>query len=235
MHQKNKGFTLIELVIALSLSVVIVVILLAAMRLAYKSQAKGAEKVEMAQKIRLLEDRITWLLRGAYPYYVKTSDEEKVFFKGESDQIGFVTSSVDSYGKGPEDLAGLKWVSIFTDREGLKMREKVFFLEDAFDDEGGKVYLLDPEVKTLEMEYYDVPEDEKQGDWVSEWDPEEKFYLPEAVKLKITLEHEGKTVVLPEIIARINAQRTKNTLTSDNSSFNGPAAGLLPKITLPSR
>lgn len=209
MRQQNKGFTLIELVIALSLSVVIVVILLAAMRLAYKSQAKGAEKVEMAQKIRLLEDRITWLLRGTYPYYVKKTDEEKIFFKGESDQIGFVTSSVDSYGKGPEDLAGLKWISIFTDREGLKMREKVFFLEDVFDNEGGKEYMLDPEVKTLDLEYYDIPEDEKQGDWVSYWDPEEKTYLPDAVKFKITLEQKGKTIDLPEIIVRINAQRTK--------------------------
>jgi len=205
----NKGFTLIELVIALSLSVVIVVILLAAMRLAYKSQAKGAEKVELAQKIRLLEDRITWLLRGTYPYYQKKTDEEKLFFKGESDQIGFVTSSVDSYGNGPEDLAGLKWISFFTDREGLKMREKVFFLEDVFEDEGGKVYLLDPEVDTLELEYYDIPEDETEGDWVLYWDPEEKTYLPDAVKFKFTFEHEGKTVVLPEIIVRINAQRTK--------------------------
>lgn len=209
MRRQNRGFTLIELVIALSLSAVVVMILLAAMRLAYKSQAKGAEKVEMAQKIRLLEDRITWLLRGAYPYYVKKTDEERIFFKGESDQIGFVTTSVDSYGKGPEDLAGLKWISFFTDREGLQMREKVFFLEDVFDDDGGKVYLLDAEVKTLELEYYDIPEDEKQGDWISEWDPEDKTYLPEAVKFTITLEQKGKTIVLPEIIVRINSQRTK--------------------------
>ena len=41
--------------------------------------------------------------------------------------------------------------------EGLKVREKVFFLEDVFDDEGGKEYLLDPEVKKLEFEYYDIP------------------------------------------------------------------------------
>ena len=213
MNQQNRGFTLIELVIALSLSVVIVIILLAAMRLAYKSQAKGAEKVEMAQKIRLLEDRITWLLRGAYPYFVKKTDtdEEKIFFKGESDQIGFVTSSVDGYGKGPEDMAGLKWISIFADREGLKMREKVFFLKDVFEDEGGKVYLLDPEVKTLELEYYDIPEDEKQGDWVPSWEPEEKKYLPEAVKFTITLDQERKIIVLPEIIVRINAQRSKSS------------------------
>jgi len=209
INQKNKGFTLIELVIALTLSVVIVVILMAAMRLAYKSQAKGAERIEIDQKIRVMGDRITWLLRGANPFFIKkTADrEQKLYFEGESDKIGFVTASVDSYGKGPEDFAGLKWVSVFMDSEGLKMREKVFFLEDVFDDSGGKVYLLDPEVKNLEFEYYDIPEDETQGEWESEWDADEKEYIPSGVKFKITFEHEGKTVVMPEIIVRISAQR----------------------------
>jgi general secretion pathway protein J len=208
MNQKNKGFTLIELVIALTLSVVIVVILLAAMRLAYKSQAKGAERIEIDQKIRVMGDRITWILRGAYPLFMKKTSEreQKLYFEGESDKIGFVTSSVDGYGKGPEDLAGLKWVSFFIDSDGLKMREKVFFLEDVFDDSGGKVYLLNPEVKKLEFEYYDIPEDETEGDWVSEWDSDEKDYVPAAVKFKIEFEHEGKTVVMPEIIVRMNAQ-----------------------------
>ncbi len=208
MYRKNKGFTLIELVIALTLSIVIVVILLAAMRLAYKSQAKGAERVDMTQKVRLLGDRITWLLRGVYPFFSKKPEEQKLYFEGNSGKIGFVTTSVDSYGKGPEDLAGLKWVSLFTDREGLKIQEKVFFLEDVFDDDGGKIYLLDPEVKKVEFEYYDIPEGEKQGDWVSDWDPEDKQYIPAAVKFKITLKHKDKTVEMPEIIVRINAQRT---------------------------
>lgn len=208
MCLKNKGFTLIELVIALTLSIVIVVILLAAMRIAYKSQAKGAERVDTTQKIRLLGDRLTWLLRGAYPFFSKKPEEQKLYFEGESGKIGFVTTSIDSYGKGPEDLAGLKWVSVFTDTEGLKIREKVFFLEDVFDDNGGNVYLLDPEVKKVEFEYYDIPEGEKQGDWVSEWDPDDKQHIPAAVKFKITLEHEGKTVEMPGIIVKINAQRT---------------------------
>ncbi len=211
MQLKNKGFTLIELVIAITLSIVIVVILLAAMRLAYKSQEKGAERVDITQRTRILGDRLTWLIRGAYPFFVNKPDEQKLFFEGESDRIGFVTTSVDSYGKGPEDSAGLKWVSVFADRDGLKIREKVFFLEDVFDDKGGKVYLLDASVKKLELEYYDVPEGEKEGeqegDWVSEWGPDEKKYIPAAVKFRITFEHEGKTIEMPEIIARINAQR----------------------------
>jgi hypothetical protein len=208
MRLKNKrGFTLLELLISITLSIVILVILLAAMRLGYKSQAKGTEKSEQAQKVRILGDRVAWLIRGAYPYYLNTADEQKIFFDGKSDSAGFVTSSVDLHGTGPEDRAGLKWISIFTDREGLKIREKVFFLEDVFDDSNGKVYILDPEVSRIEFEYYEIPEGETQGDWVSEWDPDDKETIPSAVKVRMTLEKNGKETELPEIIVRISAQR----------------------------
>lgn len=208
----NKGLTLLEIVIALALSIVILVMLFAAMRLGYKSQERGIEKADIAQKMRILNDRISWLIRGAYPFYInnKTENIQKIFFDGESDSLGFVTTSTDSSARRPEDTAGLKWVSIYTDREGLKIREKVFFLEDVFEDDGGKVYTVDPEVKDLEFEYFDVPEDEKQGDWVSEWDPEDKKYFPAAVKFKITLEHNGRKLELPEVTVRINTNKKLN-------------------------
>lgn len=208
MKQKNnRGFTLLELLIAISLSVIIFVILFASLRLGHKSQEKGTQKAEELQKLRIIGDRITWLIRGTYPFTVKKPDSQKIYFKGDSGSIGFVTTSTDSFGKGPEDIAGLKWVSIFTENDGMKIREKVFFLEDVFDDSGGKVYVLDPDVKKMELEYLDVPEDKGQGDWVSEWDPADKQYLPSAVKVKITFEFQKKTIVMPEIIVRINAYK----------------------------
>ncbi len=203
----SRGFTLLELLIAITLSIVILVILFAALRLGYKSQAKGIEKTEQAQKVLIIEDRISWLIRGAFPYYLNNPDIKKIFFDGKSDSLGLVTSSVDPRGTGPEDRAGLKWASIFTDNEGLKIREKVFFLEDVFDDSNGKVYLLDPDVKKVEFEYYEIPEEEKQGDWVSEWDSGDKKTIPSAVKVRLTLEQNGKKTELPEMIVRTSAQR----------------------------
>ena len=205
MLNNRKGFTLIELIIALALSAIILLVLLAAMRMSYKSQERGYEKADTTQKIRILGDRITWLIRGAYPFSVRKPEGVKLYFKGEADSLGLVTTSVDYFGKGPEDTAGLKWVSIFSDNEGLKIREKVYFLEDVFDDSDGKLYVLDSEVKKLEFEYFDIPKDETHGNWVSNWDPEEKEYLPSAVKVRITFEHNGKTITLPEIIISINA------------------------------
>jgi prepilin-type N-terminal cleavage/methylation domain-containing protein len=208
MNLRNRhGFTLLELLIAISLSVVILIILFAAMRLGYKSEAKGTERSEQTQKVRLISDRIAWLLRGTYPFYLNTVDEQKLFFEGKSDRAGFVTTSIDDRGQGPEDRGGLKWVSIFTDKEGLKVREKVYFLKDVFDDSGGKVYLLDPDITKIEFEYLDFPEGEKQGTWVSEWDPEDKETLPAAVKVLMTIEKDGKKIEFPEMIVRFTAQR----------------------------
>jgi len=205
--KNNQGFTLLELLIAITLSILILVVLGAAMRLGYKSQAKGTERGEMTQKVRILNDRIAWLIRGAYPLYLDKTDEKKIFFDGKSDRAGFVTSSIDTHGTGPEDFAGLKWVSIFTDSEGLKIREKIFFLEDVFDDDKGKVYLLDPEVKKIEFEFFEIKEGEKQGTWISEWDPKDKETTPSAVKVTITLERNGQKIELPEMIVNIAVQR----------------------------
>jgi type II secretion system protein J len=209
-QNRNRGFTLLEVIIALTISVAIFVILFAAMRLGYKSQESGNKKEEVTQKMRILDDRITWLIRGVYPFVYadpEKTDEPKLYFEGKDDKIGFVTSSVDSHGKGPEDIGGLKYVSIFQDRKGLQIREKVFFLDDAFDDSGGKVYVLDPEVTDLQFEYYDIPPNEKDGDWVSDWDPTDKQYMPAAVKVKMTFEHDGQKITLPAMVVRISAQK----------------------------
>ncbi|MBI5075234.1 MAG: type II secretion system protein [Nitrospirae bacterium] len=205
--KNNRGFTLLELLIAITLSILLLAVLGAAMRLGHKSQEKGTERGEVTQKMRILEDRIAWLIRGAYPYYVKKTDEKKIFFEGKSDRAGFVTSSIDVHGTGPEDLAGLKWVSIFVDSEGLKIREKVFFLEDVFEDRNGKVYLLDPEVRKIEFEFFEIKEGEKQGNWITEWDPEDKETIPLAVKVKMTLQRNDQKLEFPEMIVKTAAQR----------------------------
>lgn len=203
----RRGFTLLELLISISLSLVIIVILFASLRIGYKSQEKGIERGEVSQKMRVLGDRMTWLIRGLYPFSRNLPEGTKFFFGGESDRIGLVTTSVDTYAKGPEDRAGLKWVSIFRDSKGLQVREKVFFLEDVLDDSGGKLFVIDPDVKKLEFEYFDLPEGETQGSWVSEWDADDKGYFPSAVMVKMTFDHNGKTYEMPDIIIRTSVQK----------------------------
>jgi prepilin-type N-terminal cleavage/methylation domain-containing protein len=205
MRKNQHGFTLLELLIGITLSVIVLLILFAGMRLGYRSQEKGIEREEISQRMRILGDRITWLLRGAYPYTVKKPDGKIVYFMGKSDSIGFVTTSVDSYAEGPEDRAGLKWVLISADSDGLKIKENIYFLEDVLEDEGGKTYILDPSVKEIEFEYLDISEEDKEGTWRSDWEPKDKDYLPSAVKVKILFNYNDKEIHMPELVVRIEA------------------------------
>jgi hypothetical protein len=225
-RNRNSGFTLLEIIIAMTISLAIFLILFAALRLGYKAQESGTEKEEVTQKMRILDDRVAWLIRGIYPFVFTdltktTTDQKKLYFKGEDDKLGFVTTSVDSRARGPEDIGGLKYVSIFADSAGLQTREKVFFLDNAFDDSGGKVTTLDPEVTKLKFEYFDAPPGEKEGDWVSDWDAGDKKYLPAAVKVQITFEHDGKKVIMPEMVVRISTQKDLRTRVSSTLPAGG--------------
>jgi general secretion pathway protein J len=203
----KRGFTLIEILLGLSLTAILLLILLSAMMLGHRSEDKGAEREEISQRMRIISDRLTWLIRGAYPFAVIDEDgEETIYFDGSPESAGFVTSSIDRYSDATEDSAGLKWVRIFVDSEGLKMKENVYFLEDVFDESGGKEYLFDPTVKKIEFEYLDIDE-EGNSSWVTSWDPEDKRYIPSAVKVKVVIELYKKEIELPEITAAIRAIR----------------------------
>lgn len=209
---RQQGLTLIELVLAMSLSIVILVILFAGLRLGYKAQERGTAKAEETQKLRIINDRISWLLRGVYPYLVNRPDMRRLAFEGTSGRVGFVTTSIDTYGTGPEDRAGLKWVTLEAGSKGLMVQEKVFFLTDIVEEGSGREYILDPDVKKIEFSYYDVPPDmpgkEKEGEWVAEWNTEERQYLPSAVKVQITLKRGDRSETMPDMVVRLNVLTT---------------------------
>lgn len=204
--KNHKGFTLIELLIAMTLTVTILTILFSALRFSYRSQEKGIEREEISQKMRILSHRLTWLIKGAYPYIVKKEDSSILYFKGNGDSIGFVTTSIDKYSEDSlVDISGLKWIRLYVDSEGLKMRENIYFPEENLEGGEGKEYVFDPDVRSCSFEYLDTGKEDKKPYWVSEWSSKDKDYLPSAVRVKLTLQHRGKEIEIPPIVAQIRS------------------------------
>jgi hypothetical protein len=196
------GFTILELLIAITIATAIVAILLSAFTVGRKSVNKGFAHEEKSQRMRILTDRLTWLLRGAYPHIARTPEGNVLYFSGTGDSVGFVTTSVDPYADTLQDSAGLKWVTIFADSEGLKMQEDIYFA-DVFEDEPRDEYLFDPTVTSIEFEYLDPGEEGTEAEWVESWDPEEQEYLPSAVKIYLTFEHKEEEVEMPPIVVAL--------------------------------
>ena len=109
LRESKKGFTLLELILALGIVGFIVVISLGAIRLGTSAQETGHLKVDTFQRLRLIENQLAQKIKSTYPVFVLP--EESVFiskefkkipkrllaFEGTSDSIRFVTfSAIDS-------------------------------------------------------------------------------------------------------------------------------------------
>jgi prepilin-type N-terminal cleavage/methylation domain-containing protein len=202
------GFTLIETLIAISITAVIVVILFTALRMAYRAEERGLSAQDIDTHVRVLSDRLSWLLHGAYPYVVREEDKERIVFEGGSGELTFVTASADPYSGTLADRVGLKLVSLSLTEKGFGARERLFFLNGEDDDKADEELVLDAAVTRLAFFYLDAgdPEGAKPeagAEWVESWDGAEKPYLPAAVKAEITIREGGRDVVLPAVLARI--------------------------------
>ena len=99
-RESNKGFTLLELVLSLSITGFIVAISLGAIRLGTTAQETGHLKTDTSQRIRLIQNQLGQKIKSNYPvfkYQEKNNSQKKpgrfLSFDGGNDYLRFVTFS----------------------------------------------------------------------------------------------------------------------------------------------
>lgn len=198
----NRGLTLVEVVLSLAIVGMMVGVLFTVLRMGHRAEDKGAERLEVSQKVMVVSDRLSWLLAGAYPYRQRDIEggDEYLFFEGGVDSIGFVTTSVDTYSRDVADMPGMKYVRLGLDDKGLGVSERPFYSDD---ESAFRRYVLDPDAASLEIEYLEPDPDDGPPQWVGNWDTDTRDFLPLAVLLRITTSAGGRKVVVPPIIVSI--------------------------------
>ena len=68
-RESNKGFTLLELVLSLSITGFIVAISLGAIRLGTTAQETGHLKTDTSQRIRLIQNQLGQKIKSNYPVF----------------------------------------------------------------------------------------------------------------------------------------------------------------------
>ncbi len=198
---RNRGFTLVEVVIAFTISLLLILLIFSGFRLSSRSYEKILEQDEISQRIRVLNERIGWLIRGIYAYKIMDKEgKERLFFIGRSDGIGFVTTSVLPETERLQDLSGLKWVYLFVDTEGLKEKDSIYFLEENLDGSHEDAIILENSVKSINIEYLDPEE----NTWVEEWSSE-KDYIPSAVRIRLRFSAHNKNIEPQDMVFSIRA------------------------------
>lgn len=112
---KQTGFTLLELLIAMTLLGMILVLLFGGLRLGVRSWDASQKQIDSLNSIRSLENFLRRELSLAYPYLWKNSQGRRVAFLGERNKLNFVAQLPSRVGGG-----GLYLISV-----ELQQRAKV--------------------------------------------------------------------------------------------------------------
>jgi prepilin-type N-terminal cleavage/methylation domain-containing protein len=186
------GFTLIEIVIALTLVAALLAITFSGLRVGLAAWRQGDARAEQLQRGRSLNQLLVRAVGGAHPYRLDAGGPEPAppAFRGERDRLTFVTA------RPPVPLAApiaFTAVSLSLEDRGLTIREAALPSRDLF---GALVPVLaDPGVVALQFRYLRGHD----RTWGERWDGIAEHELPAAVEITLT---DQPPVVIP---IRVNA------------------------------
>jgi len=173
-----RGFSLIEVVLALSIAAAVLVIVFGGLRVGLAAWSKAearAARIDHARGVLVLLERA---LDGAFPYRLVAPEQRgaRILFDGRPDRVTFATLA-------PPFPAGVPIaftaVSLSSEAPGLTLRQQV--LPNALALDRTAPVLVDPETAGMRFRYLG----EQPGAWQDEWDMGREETIPRAVEITL--------------------------------------------------
>ncbi len=182
--QSHKGFTLLELLIAILLMATIVSIVGISMGLACRSIETGEKRMG-----RLERFRVSWAILNAQigsmmPLSYTIESEKKLYFKGSRSSLQISTNQ--SIWHGQQGYVLVKY-TVESDKT-LKASENFIGVDNI------REATLFENVEEMAFQYYFTDLD-GAGQWLDEW--VEDRYIPEKTKINMRFEGEKYSIIIP--------------------------------------
>jgi general secretion pathway protein J len=195
LGRDGRGFTLIEVILAVSIVAVVVVLATAGLRVGVRAWETGQRRADLQQESRALVELISESLAGTYPYQGRPglSPERVVLFQGEPDEVRFVTNAPPLTLEAPV----APFHAVVLGRKGddaLKLSERLVPNDEPF--APGAERVLSRSVTRFSLAYRD-----ENGAWQEKWDGREAGGLPTAVRFQLVVGSVARTA--PEVIVAL--------------------------------
>jgi prepilin-type N-terminal cleavage/methylation domain-containing protein len=175
----ERGFTLLELMISMTLLVMMVAMTYGIFATTLRMVPRGEGEAERSARLRGASDMISRQIRSTVNYPARTEGESFPFFQGAPYWFSFITAAPQHRGG-----EGLGWVTYWSDGHSLNVGERVIFsassiLGDA-PEMSDQAMLLDGFTGSR-FQYLRL--DGNDSEWRDFWDAQEEQNLPAAVRI----------------------------------------------------
>jgi general secretion pathway protein J len=186
LQTMNYGFTLVEIMIALTLLSMILLLLFGSLHTVNRSWQSGLEKIDKNDEIRLVSDFIRRQITQTVPLLWINKDGDRLVFYGEQNELTF-TSTLPSHRGG----GGLYFMTLKVNETGKSKQLGLNYYRanpgiSPFDpppvDEQTHVLLLE-NIDIINFAYYGQDNSDDDPKWHDSWQNEQT--LPKLVRLNI--------------------------------------------------
>ncbi len=194
MTRAQRGFTLLEVLIALGIVGALLVIAFGGMRVAIAAWRQGEDRAEAHQHVRGVAMSVARTVGGTYPYVASRGEapDPVVLFSGTESRLELVTRSAAV--PFPVPIAFTAVVITLgesEERPGLVIRQRALPNRNPFSE--AEVVFHDPTVTSLALMYMD-----ESGAWQDAWDGKDKG-TPRAVRIMLGTMINGRNETLPAL------------------------------------
>ena len=209
----QNGFTLLELLISLTIIGLILVIVFGALRIGARAWEKGERDVETRQIQRIVLDNMKRQIASTCLREIMSKDQKGFFFRGDRESMEFMSRLPMV----PTTRSGMVYVKyVVREGEGGEKKRLMLYEKDVVlidkekgveDQDEADFFELIPGAESIEFEYLKGPEDkDRDPQWQETWDPDKDTGIPLAVKIILK---EDADVAPIYVIARLQAEANK--------------------------
>ena len=188
VDRRRAGFTMIEVMISITLLALVAGICYAAFHLGIRAVGKGESAVATAQRLRAATDVLIHQVKSAVASPALIDGDTYPYFYGNAKSMSFVTEAGQLGGGG---RARVTYSFVDDPAPQLKLEESTAFDAETLGgsrpeaDQARSETILDG-FRTMSFEYYDGTDSlDCPGHWCSSWNPQEAETIPAAVRIKI--------------------------------------------------